>query len=319
MLNIRRILVPTDFSDCSIPALDHAVKLAQDHHAEVHLFHTIVLHDQDHLDTGAAFPDSSKLAAILADYSQNRLDALVRDHSRPGMVFSKNHRRGISAASPIIEYATQENIDLIVMGTHGRRGIRKMFLGSVASEVIRLAPCSVLTVRDKGERTAVHDLGRILAPVDFSDQGKEALKVALELSRGWEAEVDLLHVLGEVLHPAFYEMGAVRLTDLQPDILEKAKSELEGYVQKVADCQDLSVSYHSQEGHAAREIVRFSRDRKCDLIVMATHGHTDKRHFLIGGTAEKVISRAECPVLSIHAEGRTLLDSGTEATREPTG
>ncbi len=319
MLNIHRILVPTDFSDCSTPALDHAVKLAQDHHAEIHLFHTIVLHDQDHLDTGDGFPDSSKLAAILADYSQNRMDALVRDHGRPGMVFSKNHRRGISAASPIIEYARQKNIDLIVMGTHGRRGIKKMFLGSVASEVIRLAPCSVLTVRDKGERTAVHDLQRILAPVDFSDQGKEALRVAVELSRGWDAEVDLLHVLGEVLHPAFYEMGAIRLSDLQPEILEKAKSELEGYLHEVAGSKDLSAKYHSREGHAAREIVRFSRDHKCDLIVMATHGHTDKRHFLIGGTAEKVISGAECPVLSIHAEGRALLDSGTETARRSAG
>ena len=312
MLRIERILVPTDFSDYSDPALSHGIKLALEHSAELHLFHAIVLFEEDLVKMDHAIPDSSRLRKALAEIARKRMGALVRDHGLPNLVCIQVQRRGISAAPPIVEYAQEVDIDLIVMGTHGRRGLRKMFLGSVAAEVIRSAPCSVLTIRGKGKRTEVHDPKRILVPVDFSDQGRGALRVATSLARTYQAKIQLLHVLGEVLHPAFYNMGAIRLSDLQPEIKEKARSHMEGYLSEVAEEPDPLATCHVQEGHAAREIVRFSQKQESDLIVMATHGHTDKRHFLIGGTAEKVISGAECPVLAINPTGRELENSGPQ-------
>jgi nucleotide-binding universal stress UspA family protein len=313
MLKIDRVLVPTDFSDCSAQALCHGIRFAREHAAELHLLHAIVLFEEDLVNMDDVVPDTSRLREALTEVARNRMGALVRNHGLPDLVCTQVQRRGISAAPPIINYAREADIDLIVMGTHGRRGLRKMFLGSVAAEVVRASPCSVLTVRGKGTRTGVHQLRRILVPVDFSEQGKDALRVAANLARTYQADVQLLHVLGDILHPAFYNMGAIRLSDLQPEVMGKAKSELEKYLIGVTETADSSVTCHVLEGHSAREIVRFSRDQHCDLIVMATHGHTDKRHFLIGGTAEKVISGAECPVLSINPTGRALMDSGSGA------
>jgi nucleotide-binding universal stress UspA family protein len=307
MLNIRKILFPTDFSDCSKEALHQAVKIAQEHGSELHLLHAIVLHTDDPHDPSHHLPDPSRIRKILEELATERMGALVRDHDIPDLVVRQIHRRDISAAPPIVEYARETDIDLIVMGTHGRRGVRKLLLGSVAAEVIRMAPCSVMTVRGKGERTYVHDMSRILAPVDFSDPGENALAVACKLAKTYGSQLQLVHVLGDILHPTFYNMGATRLSDLQPEILQSTESALEGLLDDVGDCQGAPVEFHALEGHPWREIVRFSRDHDSDLIVMATHGLSGIKHILLGSTAEKVIGAAECPVLVVKGLGESRL------------
>ena len=307
MLNIRKILFPTDFSDCSKQALRHAVKLAQEHQAELHLMHAIVLHDDDPHNPAYHLPDPSKIRSILEELATERMGAWSGIRRSPNWSSKQVHRRDVSPAPPIVEYAQDEDIDLIVMGTHGRRGVRKALLGSVTAEVIRLAPCSVLTVRGKGEQVSIHDMARVLVPVDFSDPGKKALAIACDMASTYGAELQLVHVLHEVLHPAFYNMGATRISDLQPDILQNAESALRELVEENDSGQGVGVECHALEGHPGREIIRFSIDHGSDLIVMATQGLTGIKHFFLGSTAERVMAGAECPVLVVKESERSLL------------
>jgi nucleotide-binding universal stress UspA family protein len=307
MISIRKILFPTDFSDCSKSALRLAVKLAKENRAELHVMHAIVLLEDDPHDPAHHLPDPYQIRRILEELATKRMGTLVKDHDIPDLVVTRVHRRGISPAPPIVEYAEEADIDLIVMGTHGRRGVRKLLLGSVAAEVTRMAPCSVLTVPSRDDSGPAPDFRRILVPVDFSDPSIHALKVACGLANDLGSRLYLAYVLGEILHPAFYNMGARRLSDFQPEALHWAKSALKEAAENTGNCGRIRMDYFALEGHAAREIVRFIRNHPTELIVMGSHGRTGIKQVLLGGTTEKVISGAECPVLVVKESGKPLL------------
>ena len=307
MLYVRKVLFPTDFSPFSRDALSYAAHIAGKYGAELHILHVIVLHDDDPHDPARDFPDLSEVRSVLEELAKERMGSLIKEHDIPDLVLKLVHRRDISAAPPIVEYAREQDIDLVVMGTHGRRGVRKLLLGSVTNEVIRLAPCSVLTVRGKGETVPFGEITRIFVPVDFSEHGKQALAIACMMAATVGAELQLAHVLHDVPHPAFYTEGATVLHSWKADIRQRALSSLEEFHDQAGGCQGVSAGFLTLEGNPGHEIVRFSKDHGTDLIVMATHGLTGIKHFLLGGTAEKVIAGAECPVLVVNASGRSLL------------
>jgi nucleotide-binding universal stress UspA family protein len=273
----------------------------------LHLFHAIVLHDDDPHNPAYHLPEPSRIRTILGKLATKRMGAMVRDHEIPEPVVKQVHRRDVSAAPSIVEYAGEADIDLIVMGTHGRRGFRKLLLGSVAAEVVRMAPCSVMTVRGKGGEVLPHPFRRILVPIDFSEPAGRAMAIGCNLASTNGAELQLVHVLHEVLHPAFYNMGVIRISDLEEDILQKTKAALGTLFAEAGDCQGTTAECFALEGNPGAEILRFSQDHGTDLIVMATQGLTGIKHLLMGSTAEKVLAGAECPVLIVRESGRTLL------------
>jgi nucleotide-binding universal stress UspA family protein len=143
----RRILVPTDFSAPSDAALDYARQLAEKVGASVHLLHIV----EESFVTGPlasemGVGESGRTIAALMKDAQTRLSHRVTADDRA-------HRRmtsevvGGSSASTIVDYAAENGFDLIVMGTHGRRGMAHLMMGSVAERVVRTAPCPVMTVR----------------------------------------------------------------------------------------------------------------------------------------------------------------------------
>jgi len=144
-----RILVPTDFSEPSEAALDCAKAIALRFGASLHLVHII----DDPLVTGIAgvegfVPEAPSLAAELEAEAESRLTSLVSDATRTRFSVTTDVLHG-PAASVITETATSNGFDLIVMGTHGRKGLTHVILGSVAERVVRSASCPVLTVHAK--------------------------------------------------------------------------------------------------------------------------------------------------------------------------
>lgn len=144
MMTLRNVLVPTDFSECSDAAVRYGLALANAFGAKVHLLH--VIQDPYTQPWGAeALPMA--MGDLLADWQAQaikRLDAIVPPADRHRVVTA------CTIASPyseILRYATEQQIDLIVLGTHGRGAVAHMLLGSVAERVVRRAPCPVLTVR----------------------------------------------------------------------------------------------------------------------------------------------------------------------------
>jgi nucleotide-binding universal stress UspA family protein len=150
MVRLRRILLPTDYSDFAAAAAQYACAFAEMFQAELHLLHVLETHviATPDLAMGMAFPsyvEESRAAAArkLEDVLDSTWKAQHEVH------------RTLAEGSPlvaIIRYAREHNIDLIVLGTHGRTGLSHVLLGSVAENVVRKAPCPVLTVRREGHQ-----------------------------------------------------------------------------------------------------------------------------------------------------------------------
>ena len=143
MLALKKILVPGDLSQCSGQALAHALVLARHVNAEVHvlfaevpygdLYRESVDRDTDHLFQAFLKQAGAKQGYAALDPERFRIEHVVVRH--------------VFVAPAILDYAADHDIDLIVMGTHGRRGVGHLLLGSIAEDVVRLAPCPVLTLR----------------------------------------------------------------------------------------------------------------------------------------------------------------------------
>ncbi|HUG93822.1 MAG TPA: universal stress protein [Planctomycetaceae bacterium] len=146
MIQLNRILVPTDFSDHSRAALEYGCAFAERFGAELHLVH--VLQDLVGLvpEPGLAFPPPGDYMLELQQSSEQALAALPGPSAPAGLNVERATRQGPPFLE-IIRYARETEADLIVMGTHGRSGLAHMLLGSVAEKVVRKAPCPVLTVR----------------------------------------------------------------------------------------------------------------------------------------------------------------------------
>ena len=146
MIQLHRILVPTDFSDYSRVALEYGCAVAEKFGAELHLLH--VLQDLVGLvpEPGLAFPPPGDYMRELQASAERALDELPGPLAPEGLALERATRQGAPFVE-IVRYAREAEIDLIVLGTHGRSGLAHMLLGSVAEKVIRKAPCPVLTVR----------------------------------------------------------------------------------------------------------------------------------------------------------------------------
>jgi nucleotide-binding universal stress UspA family protein len=156
MAPVTKILVPTDFSETADAALDYAKVLAGQLGASLHLLHVF----SDPYAVGAFAPD---VYAPLPPSLQERAIEDARECLRLRLSADEEQRLGATwaivsglAAKQIVEFADENAIDLIVMGTHGRRGFAHLLLGSVAEHVVRTAACPVLTVRGPGTQTGVH-------------------------------------------------------------------------------------------------------------------------------------------------------------------
>ena len=298
MLRLHKILYPTDFSDAAERALPHALAFARAVQAELHMLHIVVLHQDDPYNPAHHFPDVDTIHRQLKQQAADQLHASLEAHDTDDLVIKQVQRRDVSAAPAIVAYAEEEDIDLIVISSHGRRGARRLLLGSVTEEVIRMAACPVLAVPPGS--TAAPAVRQILVPIDFSEHAPAALAAARQVAAAVGARLQLLHVLEDVLHPAFYQMGATRLKDLQPDIEERTEEALKQLV-KEGEGPDVETAFFAEEGHAARHIVHFAEEHGSDLIVLTTHGLSGWDQLLLGSTAEKVLRRAHCPVLVLKA------------------
>ena len=306
MMHIKNILFPTDFSHCANQALEHALFLARKHHANLHMFHTLVLHENDPSNIAYDFPNMEEVRSWMKNIAKDRMNADLKAYKVDDLVITQLQRHGISAAPTILEYASEKDIDIIVMGTHGRRGLGHLLLGSVAEEVVRLASCPVFTIREQKEHLSIETIERILVPVDFSDYSLQALKYAIELAVSYKARLQILHIVEEIIQPSFYLSGSVSTFNLMPDIKGKSKEAIERMLYESKVPED-AADIHIVEGYATRDIVKFAESHKTDLIVISTHGLTGIDHLLLGSVTEKVVRMAPCPVFAVKAFGKFLL------------
>jgi nucleotide-binding universal stress UspA family protein len=274
MINIKRILCPTDLSPHSADAVRYALALARAHESEL-----ILLYCTDEVD------GEYKLATSVSDYID----------------LSDSRWRFVTAAAEdvgeeIITQAQMAHADLIVMRSR-RRPHRAALLGSTAESVCRNAPCPVLVMHND-EREFVSDelrvdLRRVLVAYDFSDYAELGLKYALSIAQEHQAELHLLHVLppNSVNEP---EIAWYPSKGESP--YHNAARRLQGVVPAEVHLW-CNVKTAVSEGHPYREILNYAERNEIDLISVGAHGAGFGMRALFGSNVDRVLRQAQCPVL----------------------
>jgi nucleotide-binding universal stress UspA family protein len=290
----KTIVVPIDFSETSLWALDYALALAVKFGARIHLVHVLelpILFDRRDrsLDTPAN-RDAKKSAT-------SRLDGLVTEKIDELITTNTEVRSG-RAYQMICAAAQEHKADLIVIGTHGFTGLKHLLLGSTAERVIRHAPCSVLVVGRQATRNVKSfvEPKNILVPTDFSQPAEQALESAIAFFRQFQSQLHLLYVV-----PIYYGSGeydTMEYTLLAADEKDIGKKKLEQISRKLA-AENIPATTQVRHGRTAVEINAAAGELDCDLIVISTRGLTGWQHTLLGSTTEEVVRHSFCPVLVV--------------------
>jgi len=139
---------------------------------------------------------------------------------------------------------------------------------------------------------------KILVPIDFSDYSKRALRYAIDFSKHFNSELILVSVIEPMIYPADFSMGQVAIPATDQNLTERIENELKSLEENEIGKQVKSKRI-IKSGKPFYEIVEVAREEDVDLIIIATHGHTGVEHLLFGSTAEKVVRKAPCPVLTL--------------------
>ncbi len=304
---LNRILFPHDFSKCAGQAFTHAIYFAKKHDAELHLLHVVTLfEDAPQIDENN-FPDKVSLQKRFEEISASKMKGLKETYETDKVKIVTAVKRAVSEAPEILEYAEEKDIDLIVMGTHGRRGLGHLFLGSVAEEVVRLSNVPVFTIKETEKPKPIKNWEKILVPIDFSEHSQTALAHAKSIAESYEAGLQLLHVIEEPVHPALSLGGKSSIFDIIPDLRTDCKKRIEQMIKETKG-PNVKSEIFIIEGTASSDIIRFASETNSDLIVIATHGLTGIEHLLIGSVTEKVVRMAGCPVFTVKSFGKQLVD-----------
>jgi len=306
MLSLKIVLFATDFSRLADAALDHALALAQKHGAVLHMLHAVVLHADDPNDPAHHFPDAEQIRGRLEEIAESRMASQLEARSAGELEVVRAQRRGMSTAPVILEYAEEIDADIIVMSTHGRRGLSHALVGSVTEEVVRLSPRPVLTIRGAATDEAHPRIEHVLVPVDFSRHSEGAVKHALEFCRAYGSRMHLLHVFEQPVTPEVYAGGGLATVSDFSVVEGSLREALLGVATRAG--AEVETEIHVTEGRAVAGILEQAEEISADLIVIATHGLGGLTHVMLGSVTDKVLRRADCPVLTVKAFGKSLLE-----------
>jgi len=316
MLPFRKILCPTDFSDISYQALDAAIQLAKDFHAELCVLHVAAPLGNE---LGFATYGAAGYAPVIpSDVGEMDEESVSDAKTRLSELIAARVPEGVSArglvhlgnaASEIESAIEAENADLLVIATRGLSGWRHLVFGSVTEQTVRLAKCPVLAIHDRqAHDRQAHDrasgkqpflpLRKILCPTDFSEPSRAALKIAGELAAHYGAKLGVLHVtwtLSNRLPSGDYEMASYDKLKMS-----EAHARLN---EMIGESTPASAGVYPlvRPGAKAEEIERAAEEEEADLIVIATHGASGWQRLFYGSIAEQVLRTTEFPVLVVHA------------------
>lgn len=290
-MSYKHILVPVDFSEYSYNALDYALFIAKKYDSKVTVLHVVALY-------GETFREEEQIEAVeemIREHEKQRQQLLERSKQKTGGSGIETRTemiRNISVPSGILEYASERDADLIVMGNHGNTGFKKFLLGSVSQRVLRLADIPVITVQKDWKSRKIDN---VLIPVDFSEASRRSVGKAAFLLRDFNATPHLVHVIEQDEHPHFYNVSFQSILETNPELEERISANLKKLMPGSGSTPVISVL----EGKAHSELDDYAEKHPIDLIVMSCRGHNLFENILIGSTTEKMVAMAPCPVLVI--------------------
>lgn len=293
---IGTVVVGTDFSETAAAALDWAVEIARPHGARVLLVHALAVPAPSDL-----VPPRPDLEREVAEAARRKLDETAAALAARGVQVEPRLASG-QPARTILELAEAEGAGLAVVGTRGLRGLRHLLLGGTSRRVLQHARCPVLTVHpdDAGRHRPLRTL---LVPTDFSEDARRATGAASRLLAPLEqgARLVLLHAYNLPIEYTAYGPIPTSIHYLE-DVGAEAAERLEEAARELR-ARGHEVETALREGYPPDVIVEEAERSGADLIAMGTHGRSGLGHLLLGSTAERVVGRAPCPVLTLRQAG----------------
>jgi len=201
------------------------------------------------------------------------------------------------------DYAASKNVDIIVMSTHGRGGLSRAWLGSVAAGTVRVAPCPVLLVRPqrgRGRPGRTLRIRRILIPLDGSAHSESIVPHAAALGKATGASFDLIHVIEPVFRIG--DSMGVPTYQAETQANDAREARAREYLQNVAErlrTQGVEVDIAVAKGEAVERIGARASETGADLIALATHGRTGLSRLVLGSVADKIVRGSKLPVLLV--------------------
>jgi nucleotide-binding universal stress UspA family protein len=298
----RRILCPIDFSDFSRRALDHALAVARCYRSTVTALHVVaptpVVVPVPYYFGADAPPPPMMLPPADREAIAAHLRQLVDAEQVPGIRVETLIVEAPVAYREILVQAERLGSDLVVIGTHGRSGFERLFLGSTAERVLRKARCPIMTVPPKSPEAMPRGpvpFTRILCAVDFSESSKAGLAYAISLARESKAGLTLAHVIET--RPLYYDFSppvAIDLTAWHDEALTRLRDMVPD-----ATRSSCSVTEAVREGSSHREILALASELDSDVIVMGVRGRGAADLWFFGSTTHHVIHDSRCAVLTV--------------------
>lgn len=287
-VSLRHILIGTDFSPVADAAFAYAATIAEFCHAKLYVAHVINLEPLDLTDSEST-PTIIKEAHQQAEEKINRLlNTWPLQTARSETIVAEG-----AIAEVLVDLLRRNHIDLAVLGTHGRRAFKKLLWGSIAEEVVRMAECPVLSISLESARTAKAKLRHVLYLLQLQPDSSEAAKYAVSLAQRFGANLTVMNVREDLCPSAAEE-------EKEQGIIEPFKYWIEDHIPEDSDLCN-RVHFERGFGPTTKAILDFVSKTAVDLVVMSIErvDPVIAAHLPIADTANDLITRAPCPVLTI--------------------
>ncbi len=292
-MDIKLILIPIDFSDYCKLALNYAVGLAHKFNAKLELLHVAEIHKQ-------SFYSQYTEMESMEDFRERRYEQIHKDLEELKLHLPDSFDLQVEAimrrghpAPKIVDTATRDDVDLIVISAPRRKFRPHIFHSGIADLIVRGAKCPVLTVlrpQNQDVRFGTPMLPKkILVASDLSKPSSRAVETAMCFADRNNAKLELLHVSGDLLSADEEAVQREALASMQ----ETVSHYLSDGVQ---------VEYLVEHGKPEKAILAESEEANFDMIVMYTHGRHGLQHALHHNVCERILSQASCPVLTVREE-----------------
>ncbi len=276
--NIRKILVPVDFSETGKLALEHASFLARLAKADLHLLHVMPAMEY-HFEIPEPVMRIENHAQVNKIVEQKLAELVEEVRINYGCKATASFSNG-KVAHEIVEEVKEENIDLIIMGTHGASGFEEFFIGSNAHKVVTVAPCPVITVQTHAVKLGFTN---IVLPIDRTLHSREKTEYAIALAKLFMAKIHIVGLLEEDEDHGNEKLQIV--LDQVQHAIEKA---------------DVLFSRHTIKGdNLAVEALKYGASVNADLIVIMTEHESEMSGIFLGPRAKQIVNHSKIPVLSI--------------------
>ncbi len=278
--NLKKILVPTDFSELSTTALKYAASMAKHSDAEIILLHVLQPYEHEAILNNIIDFKSTVQKAIeekLNDIKSSNPDLLgipVRVKITEGKIYEE-----------IEKIASQEELDLIVMGTHGAGGLgdlEKFILGSNSYRTVSISQCPVITLRQVKDKIKYDN---IVLPLDMTKQTVQKVDTAIKIAK----------VLGSTLHV----VSVTSFTDEFRFDLKEIKNQLDEVVDKVKSVGVPVISKMLRHDDISNSILDYAKEVNADLVIIMVRQESRINDLVLGSSARKLVAESKVPVLSL--------------------